>query len=94
MSGVDFTMVVNMFAMEGMVALGKIKHPATQTIERNLEHAQFVIDVLKILSEKTQGNLADSERQFLEQTLSTLRLNYVQEQSAGRMDADVAGTGA
>ena len=53
MNAIDFTIVVNMFAMEGMVALGKLKHPATQTLERNLEHAKFTIDVLSVLKEKT-----------------------------------------
>ena len=90
MSGIDFTMIVNMFAMEGMVALGKIKHPATQTMEKNLEHAQFVIELLQVLSDKTQGNLVDTERKFLEQTLSTLRLNYVHESSADRIDTDLS----
>jgi hypothetical protein len=90
MNAIDFTIVVNMFAMEGMVALGKLKHPATQTLERNLEHAKFTIDVLSVLKEKTANNLSTSEASLLEQTLSTLRLNYVQEQSAGSIDTSVA----
>lgn len=74
-----FLTLIQMFQLEGMVALGKMLNPATGALARNLEHAQYVIDILEVLHEKTSGNLADDERRFLEQTLSTLRLNYVEE---------------
>ncbi|MFM7773619.1 MAG: DUF1844 domain-containing protein [Candidatus Kapaibacterium sp.] len=89
METIDFSIVVNMFAMEGMVALGKLKHPATQTLERNLDHAKFTIDVLSVLQDKTANNLDPQEKSLLEQTLSTLRLNYVQERSADSIDTGV-----
>ncbi|MFM8437063.1 MAG: DUF1844 domain-containing protein [Candidatus Kapaibacterium sp.] len=89
METIDFSIVVNMFAMEGMVALGKLKHPATQTLERNLDHAKFTIDVLSVLQDKTANNLDQQEKSLLEQTLSTLRLNYVQERSADSIDTGV-----
>ncbi|MFM8568271.1 MAG: DUF1844 domain-containing protein [Candidatus Kapaibacterium sp.] len=89
METIDFSIVVNMFAMEGMVALGKLKHPATQTLERNLDHAKFTIDVLSVLQDKTANNLDPQEKSLLEQTLSTLRLSYVQELSADSIDTGV-----
>lgn len=89
METIDFSIVVNMFAMEGMVALGKLKYPATQTLERNLDHAKFTIDVLSVLQDKTANNLDPQEKSLLEQTLSTLRLNYVQERSADSIDTGV-----
>jgi hypothetical protein len=54
-------------------------NPSTNTITKNLEHARYVIDILEILAEKTQGNLSSDEQRFLENTLSTLRLNFVEE---------------
>ncbi|MFM2133168.1 MAG: hypothetical protein RL156_449 [Bacteroidota bacterium] len=90
MNELDFSVIVNMFAMECMVALGKLKHPATQSLEKNMDHAKFTIDVLSVLQEKTANNLSSTEKSLLEQTLSTLRLNYVQEQSAGSIDTSVS----
>jgi len=82
MQSVDFSVIVNMFGMEGMVALGKMKHPAMDSLNKNLEHAKFIIDILGVLEEKSKGNLSDTEQRSLEYTLSNLRLNYVQEMSA------------
>lgn len=87
MQSVDFSVIVNMFAMEGMVALGKLKHPATGETECNLDQAKFVIDLLSVLQHKTKGNLDASESNLLEQALSGLRLNYVHESSTGEARA-------
>ncbi|MCO6465682.1 MAG: DUF1844 domain-containing protein [Bradyrhizobiaceae bacterium] len=74
-----FLTLIQMFQLEGMVALGKMLNPASNEITRNLEHARYVIDILEILKEKTVNNLADDERRFLDQTISTLQLNYLEE---------------
>jgi len=74
-----FLTLIQMFQLEGMVALGKMLNPATGELARNLEHARYVIDILEVLQLKSQGNLADDEKRFLEQTLSNLRLNFVEE---------------
>ncbi len=75
--------------MEGMVALGKLKHPATGQIESNLDQAKFIIDLLGVLQVKTKGNLEDSESSLLEQSLSALRLNYVHESTSNEARAEV-----
>ncbi|MBX7154138.1 MAG: DUF1844 domain-containing protein [Candidatus Kapaibacterium sp.] len=82
MQNVDFSVIVNMFGMEGMVALGKMKHPAMDSLNKNLDHAKFIIDILSVLEDKTKGNLSDTEHRTLDYTLSNLRLNYVQEMSS------------
>ncbi len=74
-----FLTLIQMFQLEGMVALGKMLNPATNEITRNLEHARYVIDILEVLKEKTHGNLSDDEQRFLDHSLSTLRLNFVEE---------------
>ena len=76
-----FQTLIQMFQLEGMVALGKMLNPATNEITKNVEQARYVIDILEVLSEKTKGNLEDGEKTFLENTLSTLRLNYLEETS-------------
>lgn len=74
-----FLHIIQVYQLEGMVALGKMLNPGTNTITKNMDHARYVVDALEILSEKTKGNLSSEEASFLENTLTTMRLNYVQE---------------
>ena len=62
-----------------MMAMGKIKNPISDKIERNLEHAKVYIDTLDMLQAKTKGNLSEYEEKFLSETLKELKLNYVDE---------------
>jgi hypothetical protein len=62
-----------------MMAMGKIKNPVTDKIDRNLEHAKIYIDTLDMLMVKTKGNLSEYEEKFLTETLKDLKLNYVDE---------------
>lgn len=61
--------------------MGKIKNPATDKIERNLEQAEFTIDMLDMLKDKTKGNLTSDEEKFLATIISELKLNYVDEKA-------------
>ena len=74
-----FLTIIQVYQIEGMVAIGKMLNPGTNTITKNLEHARYVIDMLEILAEKTKGNLTSDEQRFLDNTLSTLRLNFLEE---------------
>jgi hypothetical protein len=62
-----------------MQGLGKVMNPVTNTIERNLEQAKQSIDMLEMLRDKTKGNLSPETERMLQQFLSDLRLNYVDE---------------
>ena len=62
-----------------MMAMGKIKNPVTDKIDRNLEHAKMYIDTLDMLLARTNGNLSEYEEKFLAETLKELKLNYVDE---------------
>jgi len=75
----QFTQLVAIFHSSAMVALGKLKNPATDKIERNLEQAKQAIDMLEMLRAKTNGNLSSSEQRMLETALTDLRLNYIDE---------------
>ena len=75
----NFLTIVQVYQLEGLVALGKMLNPATNQITRSLEHAKYVIDLLDILKAKTSGNLSDEEQRFLDNTISTLKLNYLEE---------------
>ncbi len=62
-----------------MMAMGKIKNPVTDTIDRNLEYAKVSIDTLDMLQARTKGNITEYEEKFLTEALKDLKLNYVEE---------------
>lgn len=62
-----------------MVFLGKVKNPATDTMERNLDAARTLIDVLAELQSKTEGRLDADDQRHLQHVLTELRLNWVDE---------------
>jgi hypothetical protein len=72
-----------------MVHLGKITHPMTGKVERDLDTAKFLIDLLGVMEVKTKGNLSGDEQRLLGGVLTNLRLNFVQE--ANRPDTPDTG---
>lgn len=81
----NFLTIVQVYQLEGLVALGKMLNPATNQITRSIEHAKYVIDLLDVLKQKTSGNLNDEETRFLDNTISTLKLNYLEESGSAGM---------
>ncbi len=86
-----FASLVMMFNSQAMMAMGKLANPVTGKVERELQAAQFMIDLLEMLDERTKGNLTDEESRMLTTTLRDLRLNYVSEMSR---DSNPASAGA
>lgn len=74
-----FVTLIQQFQMQGWVSLGKLKNPATDKIEKNLDVARLTIDMLEMLEAKTKGNLKSDETQFLTRTISDLKFNFVSE---------------
>lgn len=74
-----FASLIYLFHTTGMQGLGKLMNPVTQKIEKNIEQAKESIDMLDMLKQKTQGNLNPELNRLLEQFLTDLRLNYVDE---------------
>jgi len=58
--------------------LGQVPHPADGKTMVDLDAARLMIDQLEMLKSKTKGNLDKQESQFLEQSLMTLRLAFVE----------------
>jgi len=73
-----FSNLVMMLSSSAMQQLGKIVNPMTGKSEVSLEGAQVTIDMLEMLSTKTQGNLDDEEARLLADILSSLQMNYVE----------------
>lgn len=78
-NSIMFISLVSSLGSQAWIQMGKMKNPATDKIERNLDAASMSIDMLAMLKEKTSGNLSDEEANLLERTLSDLRMNFVQE---------------
>ena len=79
MNSILFFQLVATFQQAAWQQLGKQLNPITQKIERDFEQASLSIGMLDMLLAKTKGNLTQEESRFLEQAISDLKLNYVDE---------------
>lgn len=71
-----------MLSASAMQQLGKLVNPETNKTEVNLEAAQMSIDMIEMLKQKMQGNLNDREARMIDDILSSLQMNYVEEKRA------------
>jgi hypothetical protein len=74
-----FLYLVGSFEMSAMMAMGKIKNPMTDKTEKDMNQAQFSIDILDMMMEKTKGNISEYEAKYLENITGQLKLNYLDE---------------
>lgn len=81
-----FMYLVGSFEMSAMMAMGKMKNPMTDKVEKDMAQAQFSIDILDMLAVKTQGNISEYEQKFLNNTLGQLKLNFMDESAKGEKD--------
>jgi len=72
-----FATLVSGLAAQAFVYLGQAEDPAGGQREVDPEAARHVLDTLGMLQEKTEGNLTDQERAYLEEILYNLRMIYV-----------------
>jgi len=76
LSELDFSTFVLSLTTSAMMHLGDAPHPDGAT-RKDLALAKQTIDILGMLREKTQGNLAAEEARLLDEVLYDLRLRYV-----------------
>jgi hypothetical protein len=79
---VDFAGFILSLSTTAMYHFGDFPDPVTKAASRNLPAAKQTIDLLSILKTKTEGNLAEDEKQLLEGVLYELRMRFVTEMSA------------
>lgn len=58
--------------------LGRVPHPETGEVVQDLESAKFFIDQLDMIEVKTKGNLDKREEGLLKQSLTGLRMAFVE----------------
>jgi uncharacterized protein DUF1844 len=61
-----------------LMLLGKVPNPETGQSMQDLDAAKMFIDQLEMLEVKTKGNLDKSEEKLLGQSLTSLRLAFVE----------------
>ena len=61
-----------------LMLLGKIPHPETGKTLQDIESAKMFIDQLEMIEVKTRGNLDRQEEKLLKQSLTALRLAFVE----------------
>jgi hypothetical protein len=71
--------VITLFAQTGWYQLGKVPSPVDGKMAVDLKAAQFTIDTLLMLRDKTKGNLSKKEEEILSSAISNLQLNYADE---------------
>ena len=61
-----------------LMLLGKIAHPQSGEVHKDVDAARMFIDQLEMLEAKTRGNLTKEESGLLKQSLMNLRLAFVE----------------
>ena len=73
-----FAQMVMQQANMAMMLLGKMPHPQSGEISQDLEAARMFIDQMEMLELKTRGNLNKDEENLLRQSLTSLRMAFVE----------------
>jgi hypothetical protein len=69
--------LISSLATEAMMAMGQFPNPMTGEISADKEQAQYAIDLLEVLREKTKGNLDPEEESTLRDVLHQLRMAFI-----------------
>lgn len=75
-SGIDFTTVVLSIRESVLLMLGRV--PAAGDEQVDLAGAHSQIEILRVLLDKTHGNLTDDEDRLLRTVIYELRTAYVE----------------
>lgn len=78
--------VIGLLIEHAWQKMGLLANPITGRVEQDIEEARLAIDTLAILIEHIKPKLREKEYDQLRQTLTTLRINFV-EQTSKRSEA-------
>ena len=63
--------------------MGKELNPITGKMDRDLFQSRISIDMLRMLRDRTAGNIAEEEKDMLTKIIFDLEMNYVEEAKKG-----------
>jgi hypothetical protein len=73
----NFNSLIFSLSSSALFHLGEIADPQTGAKNKDLPLAKHAIDTIKMLEEKTAGNLSKEEATFIDNVLTDLRWRYV-----------------
>ena len=73
----NFTSLIFSLSSSALINLGEVPDPNTGQKAKDLQIAKHTIDIIAMLKEKTEGNLTDEEKKFLEAVLTDIRWRFV-----------------
>lgn len=74
---VNFNSLIFSLSSSALLHIGEIADPQTGQKIVDLPMAKHSIDIISMLKDKTEGNLDDEEKKFIDSILTDLRLRYV-----------------
>lgn len=75
----SFISIVLRLATGAYISLGLVEDPTTDKKSKDLEMSKYLIDSLRVLRDKTKGNLNKEEEGYLNNIIHDLELKYVKE---------------
>jgi hypothetical protein len=75
---INFSTFVISLSTQALMHLGEIPNPLSGKVEDDIPVAKQMIDIIKVLHEKTRGNLDQGEEKLMEDVLFDLRMKYVE----------------
>ncbi len=70
--------LISMLVTQAYFAMGAIKIEGQENRKPDMQLARYNIDMLETIEEKTRGNLTEEEEKVLKETLSQVRMIFVQ----------------
>ena len=74
----SFEILVAQIATPALVQLGQIPNPINGKTEISLPRSRFSIELLRILADRTRGNLKPEEERALRTVLAQLQTRYAE----------------
>lgn len=74
----NFSAFISGLGMQALLFLGEVSDPeAKGKIKPDYQQARYIIDLIDMLKNKTEGNLDKEEASFIENLLYDLRMRYL-----------------
>lgn len=74
----SFSAFILSLGTSALMLMGEQLSPENPALPVNLPQAKEIIDILRILEEKTKGNLTEEETNVMRDMLYTLQMKYVE----------------
>ena len=74
----SFSTLVISLGSSTVMAMGLAPNPHSEKVEKDLKMAQFNIDLLVMLREKTKNNLSADETRLVDHVIHDLQLKFVE----------------